>query len=65
MIFKVERKLLEQFRFNEIIEKNGWKLRRIKGSHHQFTHPEFAVVITASHPCKDIKPGILKDAKLK
>ncbi|RKE92815.1 MULTISPECIES: type II toxin-antitoxin system HicA family toxin [Xenorhabdus] len=52
-----------------LLEKNGWKLKRIKGSHHQFTHPEFAAVITVPHPRRDIKPGtlskILKDAKLK
>ncbi|MDC9587788.1 type II toxin-antitoxin system HicA family toxin [Xenorhabdus sp. XENO-10] len=41
----------------------------MKGSHHQFTHPKFAVVITVPHPRKDLKQGtlnkILKDAKLK
>ncbi|WP_086111478.1 type II toxin-antitoxin system HicA family toxin [Xenorhabdus beddingii] len=53
----------------KLLEKNGWKLKRIKGSHHQLTHPKFAVVITVPHPRRDIKSGtlnkILKDAKLK
>ncbi|MBD2784030.1 type II toxin-antitoxin system HicA family toxin [Xenorhabdus doucetiae] len=52
-----------------LLEKNGWKLKRIKGSHHQFTHLEFSVVITVPHPRRDIKRGtlnkILKDAKIK
>ncbi|WP_071840850.1 type II toxin-antitoxin system HicA family toxin [Shimwellia blattae] len=52
-----------------LLEKNGWVLERIKGSHHQFSHPDFAIVITVPHPRKDVKPGtlrqILKNAKLK
>lgn len=50
-------------------EKNGWILERIKGSHHQFSHPDFAIVITVPHPGKDVKTGtlhqILKHAQLK
>ncbi|HBT4785545.1 TPA: type II toxin-antitoxin system HicA family toxin [Klebsiella variicola subsp. variicola] len=53
----------------KLLEDNGWILERIKGSHHQFTHPEFSVVITVPHPRKDVKKGtlnqILKNAKLK
>lgn len=53
----------------KLLEENGWVLERIKGSHHQFKHPDFSVVITVPHPRKDIKPGtlrrIMKDAKLK
>ncbi|MBZ7262465.1 type II toxin-antitoxin system HicA family toxin [Klebsiella oxytoca] len=53
----------------KLLEQNGWVLERIKGSHHQFTHPDFSVVITVPHPRKDLKPGtlnqILKNAKLK
>ncbi len=53
----------------KLLEANGWVLERIKGSHHQFKHPDFHVVITVPHPRKDIKPGtlvqIIKDAKLK
>nr|WP_244974687.1 type II toxin-antitoxin system HicA family toxin [Providencia huaxiensis] len=52
-----------------ILQKNGWKLERIKGSHHQFSHPHFSIVITVPHPQKDLKIGtlnhILKVAKLK
>ncbi len=51
------------------LEANGWTLERIKGSHHQFKHPDFAMLVTVPHPRKDIKLGtlrqIMKDAKLK
>jgi predicted RNA binding protein YcfA (HicA-like mRNA interferase family) len=51
------------------LEANGWTLERINGSHHQFKHPDFAVLVTVPHPRKDIKLGtlrqIMKDAKLK
>ncbi|MDR2242792.1 MULTISPECIES: type II toxin-antitoxin system HicA family toxin [Providencia] len=52
-----------------MLENNGWKLERVKGSHHQFSHPDFSIVITIPHPRKDLKIGtlnqILKAAKLK
>ncbi|WP_272657642.1 type II toxin-antitoxin system HicA family toxin [Providencia sp. PROV118] len=52
-----------------ILQKNGWKLERIRGSHHQFSHPHFSIVITVPHPQKDLKIGtlnhILKATKLK
>ncbi|MDL1514552.1 type II toxin-antitoxin system HicA family toxin [Yersinia pestis] len=52
----------------KLLETNGWKFMRVKGSHHQFKHPDFAAVITVPHPKKDVKPGtlrqILKDANL-
>ncbi|WP_072023252.1 type II toxin-antitoxin system HicA family toxin [Photorhabdus australis] len=41
----------------------------MKGSHYQFRHPDFSIVITVPHPRKDIKIGtlhqIMKDAGLK
>jgi len=53
----------------KLLEKNGWQLERVKVSHHQFSHPEFSIVITVPHPKKDLKTGtvhqIMKDAKLK
>jgi len=53
----------------KLLEKNGWQLERVKGSHHQFSHPGFSIVITVPHPKKDLKTGtvhqIMKDAKLK
>lgn len=53
----------------KLLEKNGWELERIKGSHHQFSHPNFSIVVTVPHPRTDLKIGtlnqILKAAKLK
>nr|WP_256347806.1 type II toxin-antitoxin system HicA family toxin [Serratia proteamaculans] len=52
----------------KLLENSGWVLERIKGSHHQFKHPNFPLVITVPHPRKDLKPGtlrqIMKDAGL-
>ncbi|AEF46132.1 YcfA family protein [Serratia sp. AS12] len=51
-----------------LLEREGWVLERIKGSHHQFKHPRSRLVITVPHPRKDLKPGtlrqIMKDAGL-
>ncbi|BEO38114.1 hypothetical protein SMQE08_22020 [Serratia marcescens] len=51
-----------------LLESHGWVLRRVKGSHHQFKHPDFALIITVPHPKKNLKLGtlrqILKDAGL-
>ncbi|MGE4878470.1 type II toxin-antitoxin system HicA family toxin [Yersinia enterocolitica] len=53
----------------KLLEKNGWSLDRVKGSHHQFSHPDFSIIITVPHPRKNLKTGtlqqILKNAKLK
>ncbi|AZI53405.1 MULTISPECIES: type II toxin-antitoxin system HicA family toxin [Pantoea] len=53
----------------KLLEKNGWQLDRVKGSHHQFSHPDFTNIVTVPHPKKDLKTGtahqIMKDAKLK
>jgi predicted RNA binding protein YcfA (HicA-like mRNA interferase family) len=51
-----------------LLEREGWVLERIKGSHPQFKHPGSRLVITVPHPRKDLKPGtlrqIMKDAGL-
>ena len=51
------------------IEKGGWFLVRIKGSHHHFKHPVKKGIVTVPHPKKDIPKGtynsILKQAGLK
>ncbi|MEW6485427.1 MAG: type II toxin-antitoxin system HicA family toxin [Pseudomonadota bacterium] len=44
----------------KLLEKNGWQLERVRGSHHQFSHPLVSYVITVPHPRKDLKPGTLK-----
>jgi predicted RNA binding protein YcfA (HicA-like mRNA interferase family) len=38
----------------------GWKLKRVKGSHHQFAHPDQSHVVTVPHPKKDLGRGLVK-----
>ncbi|WP_424360092.1 type II toxin-antitoxin system HicA family toxin [Methylocystis parvus] len=38
------------------LEKEGWRLVRSKGSHHQFKHPAKPGRITVPHPKKDMPP---------
>jgi len=42
------------------IEKAGWQLVIIKGSHHQFKHPNHKLPLTISHPKKDLQIGLVK-----
>lgn len=53
----------------KMLEKDGWKLRRIEGSHHHFKHPSKKGIVTVPHPRKDLSIGtvnnILKQAGLK
>ncbi|SPP31642.1 hypothetical protein ARAF_0784 [Arsenophonus endosymbiont of Aleurodicus floccissimus] len=37
-----------------LLEKDGWFLVRVKGSHHQFKHPNKKGLVTVKHPQKDI-----------
>jgi predicted RNA binding protein YcfA (HicA-like mRNA interferase family) len=51
------------------LEKAGWVLRGVKGSHHIYTHPKKSGHITVPHPKKDLGAGLanklLKQAGLK
>jgi predicted RNA binding protein YcfA (HicA-like mRNA interferase family) len=53
----------------KLLEANGWQLDSVKGSHHQFKHPERKGKITIALHKGDIPPGtlnsILKQAGLK
>jgi predicted RNA binding protein YcfA (HicA-like mRNA interferase family) len=50
----------------KILQKDGWYLVRIKGSHHQFRHPIKKGLTTVQHPKKDLDnkvvDSILKQA---
>lgn len=53
-----------------LLEAKGWRLRRTRGDHRQFAHPERPGVITvAGNLGRDVPPGtlnaILKAAGLK
>jgi predicted RNA binding protein YcfA (HicA-like mRNA interferase family) len=51
------------------LEKDGWTLRGVKGSHHIYVHPEKVGHISVPHPKKDLGIGLvnklLKQAGLK
>lgn len=42
-----------------LLEAEGWFLARVKGSHHQFKHPERPGLVTVKHPDRDIPAGTL------
>ncbi|MGL6025681.1 MAG: type II toxin-antitoxin system HicA family toxin [Vibrio sp.] len=42
------------------LEAAGWVLDRVKGSHHQFKHPNYKLPLTVPHPKKDLGIGIVK-----
>jgi predicted RNA binding protein YcfA (HicA-like mRNA interferase family) len=47
----------------KLIEQEGWKLERIKGSHRQYRHPErpeAGTLTVPGHPSKDVPKGLLK-----
>jgi predicted RNA binding protein YcfA (HicA-like mRNA interferase family) len=52
-----------------MLEADGWKEVRVKGSHHHFKHPTKSGLTTVPHPEKDLPAGtvnsILKQAGLK
>jgi len=45
------------------LELAGWVLVRVKGSHHQFKHPQHKLPITVPHPKKDLGIGLVKAIK--
>ena len=46
-----------------MIEKDGWELKRVKGSHHQFKHPSKPGLVTVSHPTKDLPKKTVNSIK--
>ena len=43
-----------------LVEREGWVLRRVRGSHHQFKHPAKPGLVTIPHPKKDVPQGTVK-----
>ncbi|MDT8383747.1 MAG: type II toxin-antitoxin system HicA family toxin [Gammaproteobacteria bacterium] len=43
----------------KILEANGWCLTRVRGSHHQFSHPHKPGSVTVPHPRKDLGKGLV------
>lgn len=48
-----------------LIEADGWKLVRTKGSHHQFKKEGAPWLITVSHPEKQVSRHQVADARRK
>ena len=52
-----------------LVEKDGWVIKSVNGSHHHFKHPTTKGKVTIPHPRKDLPIGtvnaILKQAGLK
>jgi predicted RNA binding protein YcfA (HicA-like mRNA interferase family) len=52
-----------------LLQSDGWRLQRTRGSHHQYAHPTKPSTVTVPHPKKDLGKGlvqaILKQAGLK
>ncbi len=47
--------------FTRLLEKNGWKLQRIKGSHHIYTRQGHSARISVPvHGKASLKTGLLK-----
>ncbi len=42
------------------LEREGWILVRIKGSHHIFRNPASGVIIPLPHPKKDLGLGLVR-----
>ena len=42
------------------LRRDGWTLRRVRGSHHHFTHPEKPGRVTVAHPVRNIPIGTLR-----
>lgn len=42
------------------LERAGWYLDRVRGSHHQFRHPARPGTVTVRHPERDVPTGTLK-----
>lgn len=39
--------------------KAGWRLDRIRGSHHVFVHPDRPGIVVVPHPKKDLGKGLV------
>ncbi len=43
-----------------LLEADGWRLRRVRGSHHQYRHPTKPGTVTVPHPKKDLGVGLVR-----
>jgi len=50
---------MESAKLIKQLEKDGWRLDRVKGSHHVFTHSRKPGHVTVPHPKKDLGKGLV------
>jgi predicted RNA binding protein YcfA (HicA-like mRNA interferase family) len=43
------------------LEREGWILERVAGSHHVFKHPQTLVTVVLPHPKKDLGRGLVRN----
>lgn len=49
---------------DKLLRKNGWKLTRINGSHHQYRHEGIGYCVTVpNHGHKELSPVVLKNLR--
>ena len=47
--------------FVKVLQKNGWEILRIRGSHYMLTHPDYRYTVSVPvHGNEDLKTGLLK-----
>lgn len=44
----------------KLLQADGWRLKRVRGSHQQFVHPTRPGTVTVPHPKKDLGVGLVK-----
>jgi predicted RNA binding protein YcfA (HicA-like mRNA interferase family) len=42
------------------LEREGWRLDRVTGSHHVFKHPQTGATVVLPHPKKDLGIGLVR-----
>lgn len=42
---------------------NGWRLDRVRGSHHVYKHADNPNIITVPHPKKDLGRGLVNNLR--
>ena len=42
------------------LEREGWEVERVRGSHHVLKHPTLKETIVLPHPRKDLGPGLVR-----
>ena len=43
-----------------MLEEDGWVLDRVNGDHHTFKHADRDLIITVTHPRRDLPTGLVR-----